>query len=107
MPILKTATLSATLALGLAGLPGCHDDSHDEASKEAQKALGVGTTKETVKSDVKREVLFIDEKKVVDRKTGETIGTPVKTVTPVTVETKVKQDVDVKAGETQVSPPKK
>lgn len=103
----KTAMLAAGLAIGVGGLSGCRDSSDEGAAKEAQKALGVESTKEVTTSDVKRDVLVIEEKKVVDAKTGETVGTPKKTVTPVTVETKVKKDVDVRTGEAQVSPPKK
>ena len=97
----------ATLILAIAALSGCHDDAHDEEAKEAQKALGVGAAKETVKSDEKRELLHVKEDKFIDAKTKEVVGTPVKTVTPVTVETKIKQDISVKTGESQVSPPKK
>src|SRR4051794_30160414 len=97
--------LIASAALALLPLPGCSGDNDKEAAKEAEAALGLQGAEGT-KSE-KRDVLVIDEKKVVDAKTGKVLKDD-KTVTPVTVEAKHRTDVNADVGESQAAgtPPK-
>ncbi|MBX6314405.1 MAG: hypothetical protein IRY99_16050 [Isosphaeraceae bacterium] len=87
--------------LGLAvALAGCRSSTEDRAAEAAKEALGVETTREHTTGREKRDVVVIEDRKVVDAQTGKTLQ-ETKQVTPVTVETKHKENVDINVGPTQ------
>jgi hypothetical protein len=102
--LLSRAALSLALAGASGLLIGCGDDSHKPEAQEAEKALGVNPQDQKKTTEVTRDVTVVDETKVIDNKTGQTIS-DTKKVTPVRVteETNVKTDVDVKVGETKAT----
>jgi hypothetical protein len=104
MRCLRTTILSIALAGPSMIVVGC-GGTNDPDAKLAEEAVGLKPgegDKTTAKT--KREVIVVDDKKIIDKETGKTLKEEVKSKDyTIEVQKTEKTDVDIEAGETKTT----
>jgi hypothetical protein len=98
--------LLSLVVIGMAELlSGCNRESDNPDAKTAEQVLGVPPDRhEKQTAEATRDVTVVKDTKVIDDKTGQTIGEKVEsTPVKITEQKREKTDVDVKVGETKTT----